>query len=194
MTKWYLHKVAKTNECNAREFHFNEIILIPMERHIFTFSLIIEGTTEKVLQFIMPLKSIYSRNFGFIEWKLYFWTLQRVSSKKNPINWHHFWFEKNICWPFRSCLLYAYVSTTQICAVPLEKSFVSLVTFLILISVRCTAMNKSRHEMDMTIFSCLSSISSPLFSFHSLSSGLYYKCVMIVIDAPSVVSKWHSKL
>jgi len=35
----------------------------------FAFSLIIEGTTEKVLQFIMPLKSIYSRNFGFIAQK-----------------------------------------------------------------------------------------------------------------------------
>jgi hypothetical protein len=26
------------------------------------------------------------------------------------------------------------------------------------------------------------------------SSGLYYKLITIVIDAPSVVSKWHSKL
>jgi hypothetical protein len=33
---------------------------------VFEFSLIIEGTTEKVLQFIMPLASIYGRNFGFI--------------------------------------------------------------------------------------------------------------------------------
>jgi hypothetical protein len=39
----------------------------PMEEHIFAFSLIIEGTTEKVLQFIMPLKSIYNKNFGIIE-------------------------------------------------------------------------------------------------------------------------------
>jgi hypothetical protein len=35
----------------------------------FAFSLIIEGTTEKVLQFLMPLELIYSRNFGFIEQK-----------------------------------------------------------------------------------------------------------------------------
>jgi hypothetical protein len=34
--------------------------------------LIIEGITEKVLQFIMPLKSIYNRNFSFIEQKMYF--------------------------------------------------------------------------------------------------------------------------
>jgi hypothetical protein len=50
------------------------------------FSLIIEGTTEKVLQFKMPLKSIYNRNFGFIEQNMYFLTLQRVSSKTNSIN------------------------------------------------------------------------------------------------------------
>ncbi len=87
--------------------------------HFFAFSLIIEGTTENVLQFMMPFQSIYNRNFGFIEQKMYFWTLQRVSSKKNSINWHHFCHEKNICWPFESCPLYAYVSTTKRCAVPL---------------------------------------------------------------------------
>jgi hypothetical protein len=38
----------------------------------FAFSLIIEGTTEKVLQFIMLLKTIYNGNFGFIEQKKYF--------------------------------------------------------------------------------------------------------------------------
>jgi hypothetical protein len=32
-------------------------------------------------------------------------------------------------------------------------------------------------------------------SFPSLqTSGLYYKCITIVIDAPSAVSKWCSKL
>ncbi len=40
--------------------------------HFFAFSFIIEGTTEKVLQFMMQLKSIYNRNFGFIEQKMYF--------------------------------------------------------------------------------------------------------------------------
>jgi hypothetical protein len=35
----------------------------------FAFSMIIEGTTEKVLQFVMPFKSIYSKNLGFIEQK-----------------------------------------------------------------------------------------------------------------------------
>jgi hypothetical protein len=38
----------------------------------FAFSIIIEGTTEKVLQFIMPLESIYNKNLGFIEQKTYF--------------------------------------------------------------------------------------------------------------------------
>ncbi len=38
----------------------------------FAFSLIIEGTTEKVLQFIMSLESIYNKNLGFIEQKVYF--------------------------------------------------------------------------------------------------------------------------
>jgi hypothetical protein len=33
----------------------------------FTFSLNIEGTTEKVLQFQMPVKSIYNQKMGFIE-------------------------------------------------------------------------------------------------------------------------------
>ncbi len=32
-----------------------------MEHHIFAFSLIIKGTAEKVLQFIMPPKSIYNK-------------------------------------------------------------------------------------------------------------------------------------
>ncbi len=43
-----------------------------MEERFFAFSLIIEGTTEKVLQFMMTFKSIYNRNFGFTEQKMYF--------------------------------------------------------------------------------------------------------------------------
>ncbi len=45
---------------------------IEMEQHVFAFSLIIEGTTEKMLQFIMPLKTINNQNFGFIEQKKIF--------------------------------------------------------------------------------------------------------------------------
>ncbi len=40
-----------------------------MEQRVFAFSFIIEGTTEKVLQFIIPLNSIYNQNLGFIEQK-----------------------------------------------------------------------------------------------------------------------------
>jgi hypothetical protein len=35
--------------------------------YFFAFSWIIEGTTEKVLQFIMPLESIFNKNLGFVE-------------------------------------------------------------------------------------------------------------------------------
>jgi hypothetical protein len=34
-----------------------------MEQRVFAFSLIIKGTLEKVLQFIMPLVTIYKQNF-----------------------------------------------------------------------------------------------------------------------------------
>jgi hypothetical protein len=54
-----------------------------MEQHVFTFSLISEGATEKALQLIMPLKSIYNQNLGFIEQKMDFRTLQRGSNNKN---------------------------------------------------------------------------------------------------------------
>ncbi len=43
-----------------------------MEQHVFAFSLITEGTTEKLLQFKMPLKSIHNKNLGFIEQKMFF--------------------------------------------------------------------------------------------------------------------------
>jgi hypothetical protein len=38
----------------------------------FAFSLIIGGTTEKVQQFKMPVKSVYNKNLGFIEPKILF--------------------------------------------------------------------------------------------------------------------------
>jgi len=41
-----------------------------MEQHFFMFPLIIEGTTEKVLQFKMPVKSINNKNFHFTEQKM----------------------------------------------------------------------------------------------------------------------------
>jgi hypothetical protein len=47
------------------------------------FCIFIEGATEKVLQFIMPLMSVYLKNFGVVEQKRHFRTLQRVQSIKN---------------------------------------------------------------------------------------------------------------
>jgi hypothetical protein len=48
----------------------------------FAFWSIIEGTTEKVLQFIMLLKLIYNRNFVSLNKKCIFWTLQRISARQ----------------------------------------------------------------------------------------------------------------
>ncbi len=43
-----------------------------MGQLVYTLTLIIEGATEKVLQFQMMLKSIYNKNFGFNEKKCIF--------------------------------------------------------------------------------------------------------------------------
>jgi hypothetical protein len=48
----------------------------------FAFSLIIEGTTEKVLQFMMPFKSVDCRNLCFIEQKMYFEHYGEFQSRK----------------------------------------------------------------------------------------------------------------
>ncbi len=50
-----------------------------------TFSLIIEGTTEKVFQFVMPLKAVYNRKFGFIEQKCNFEHCGKVKTRKRCI-------------------------------------------------------------------------------------------------------------
>ncbi len=62
----------------------------------FEFPSIREGTTEKVLQFIKPLMSIYNRDFGFIEQKIYFWKLQRVQARKTLLIDIIFAMKKNI--------------------------------------------------------------------------------------------------
>ena len=50
--------------------HFLKLLHVSaMENHVY---LIIEGTTEKVLQYTRPLKSIYNKNLGFIEQKCIF--------------------------------------------------------------------------------------------------------------------------
>ncbi len=67
---------------------------------------ILEGTTEKVLQFKIPLKSIYNRNLGFDEQKMYFWTLQRGSNNKNSIILLYFCHNFQRCAPYRPMLVY----------------------------------------------------------------------------------------
>ncbi len=57
-------------------------ILHTVEQHAFSFWLIIEGATEKVLQFIMERKSIYNNNLGFIEPKMYFWHYREAQTRK----------------------------------------------------------------------------------------------------------------
>jgi hypothetical protein len=54
-----------------------------MEQHVF--SSIIEGAAEKILQFIMPLKSVYNGNFGSIEQKCIFEYWKRVKSRKKSL-------------------------------------------------------------------------------------------------------------
>jgi hypothetical protein len=50
--------------------HLTKLLhLSAMENHVY---LIIEGTTEKMLQYTQPLKSIYNKNLGFIEQKCIF--------------------------------------------------------------------------------------------------------------------------
>jgi hypothetical protein len=43
-----------------------------VEQQVSPFSWYIEGTTENMLQFIMPLKSIYYKNLGLIEQSCFF--------------------------------------------------------------------------------------------------------------------------
>jgi hypothetical protein len=52
-----------------------------MENHVFSFGMIIEGTTtEKVLQFKMPLKSICNQTLGFIEQEMYYREVQTIKN------------------------------------------------------------------------------------------------------------------
>ncbi len=61
----------------------------------FAFSLIIEGTTEKVLQFKIPLKLIYNQTLALLNKKCIFEHKQRSSNNEKAINWHDFCYEKN---------------------------------------------------------------------------------------------------
>ncbi len=48
--------------------------------------LIIEGATENVSQFTMPLKSIYSKNIYFTNWKGFLNIAERIKKQKYPYN------------------------------------------------------------------------------------------------------------
>jgi hypothetical protein len=54
-----------------------------MEKHVFAFSLIIEDTTEKVLQFLMQKMSIFYQNLGFNEKNVFFNTDRGPKNKKS---------------------------------------------------------------------------------------------------------------
>ncbi len=56
-------------------------IFVSMEQHVFTISLIIEGATEKVLQFMLPLKSIYKKSFGLTLKNVFLNTAERLEKK-----------------------------------------------------------------------------------------------------------------
>jgi len=90
----------------------------------FAFSLIIEGTTEKVLQFIMPIKSIYNRNLVSLNNKCIFEHYREFQARKTLVIDIIFAIIKKIHRPFQSCPLYVYVSSTQRCAVPLSQVYI----------------------------------------------------------------------
>jgi hypothetical protein len=53
--------------------------------HFFAFSMIIEGTTEKVLQFSMLIMSIFNQNLGFTEKVCIFQHCREVQKTKNQL-------------------------------------------------------------------------------------------------------------
>jgi hypothetical protein len=89
----------------------DEDMFFTMEQHhFFTFSLITEGTTEKALQFILPLKSIYNKNFGFNEEKC---ILEHCRKVKKCLKSHCFVFRDVFNLPFQSCPLQPYFEYTE---------------------------------------------------------------------------------
>jgi hypothetical protein len=52
-----------------------------MGQHVFTVSVIIDGTTEKVLQFKLPPKPIYMQYFGFIQQKCFLNSTERFKQE-----------------------------------------------------------------------------------------------------------------
>ncbi len=72
--------------------------------HFFAFSWITEAPTEKVLEFIMTLKSSYNKNLGFIEQKCIFEHYREVLTIKNLLIDIIFVMKIFSSGPFQSCL------------------------------------------------------------------------------------------
>ncbi len=89
-----------------------------MEQHVFCIFFNYRGHHGKGVAIYKATYVNLQHKLGFHWKKMYFWTLQRVPSKKNSINWRYLCHEKKLCWPFQSRPLYAYLSTTPRCAVP----------------------------------------------------------------------------
>ena len=66
------YKTLRTRDLRGNDRFRSKQVPFQWISMFFAFSIIIEGTTEKVLQFIMPLKSLYKQNLGLIEQKMYF--------------------------------------------------------------------------------------------------------------------------
>jgi hypothetical protein len=65
-----------------------------MEQHVFfVFSWYIEGTTEKVLQFIMPLNSIYNKKLGLIEQECIYEHYREVQTIEKSLKCNYFFHE-----------------------------------------------------------------------------------------------------
>ncbi len=60
---------------------FLSLIFCDGTARFFTILMIIEGATEKVLQFILPLKSIYIKNYGFNEQNVILYTYERFKQE-----------------------------------------------------------------------------------------------------------------
>ncbi len=69
--------------------------LRPIEQQVFAFSLIEEGTTEKVLQFMMPLKSIHSQTMFCSTKNVFLNTTERFKQEKNLLTDTIFVVKKN---------------------------------------------------------------------------------------------------
>ncbi len=67
-----LLKLSITNKPTMLSAIMLGVVLLSVMAPFLKFSLIVEGTTEKIAQFILPLKSIYNYNLYSNQQKMYF--------------------------------------------------------------------------------------------------------------------------